>query len=143
MKVMRFAALAVMTAAGAAAQTTSQPKAFVRDLYEKLRVDSHIPLLSYSSDLARLMRVDRSRAGKGQVGKLDFDPLCSCQDPDGLQVRDLKTSGSVNDPVIVVTLRFPDTTEKRVTLKLVRAGTTWRIKDVATAEIPSLRAFLK
>jgi hypothetical protein len=41
----------------------------------------------FSPTLFRLIKSDVEATPQGFAGRLDFDPICSCQDPDGLRVE--------------------------------------------------------
>jgi len=136
------------------AQTLDQANAFVRDVYDHYQRwaaakspsagQSFKESAVYSPALIDLMRKD-NKAADGEVGYLDYDPICNCQDFDGLKVaeqRVIKTgeqtaTGSValkyaGEPRVV-----------KIDLLLVWTASGWRIDDIKTSDTPSLQAALK
>lgn len=142
---LRPVVLGLLLAAGALPQAAAQqPEAFVRNLYAEYKThDGPSGPRTYSPELLRLMKVDRRRAGRGNVGKLDFDPLCSCQDAEGLQVLAIRANGAAPHPLVSVTLKFEDGTRRQVDLKLMRIGKNRRVEDVGTNKVPSLLHYLE
>ena len=99
---------------------------------------------SFSPGLAALIRLDRQNTPKGDVGALDFDPVCDCQDPDGLKLTDLGvTQTTPQKATAFVTLRYGSNPEqKHLQLKLLWTPAGWRIDDIASPEMASLRSLL-
>lgn len=131
------------------AQTPSQARAFLDATYAwDTNDDADDPLADakvYSPSLIRMFDLDRRRA-HGDVGRLDFDPLCECQDPGGVryQINSITSSGvrkadaevSLNSSQIGVPWR------KTLRFDLVWTKHGWRIDDVHTERTASLRRFL-
>ena len=95
----------------------------------------------FAPSLAKEIRLD---SAGGEVGYLDGDPLCDCQDISGLkpQVEWVRMRGrGAADARVLLDFGTPD--ERRVSLKLVLTGRGWRVQDVATKEEPSLLAALR
>jgi len=83
-----------------------------------------------------------SRLAHSEVGYVDGDPICQCQDPDGLHAKvtrvTLKGASKANADVV---LDFTDSTARRVRFSLLRTTVGWRIADVSSGDEPSfLRA---
>lgn len=95
----------------------------------------------FAPPLLALIRRDEALA-HGEVGTLDSDPICSCQDYDRLKSLTITAAAPVNDTVkaTVSFKNFKDTVT--VNYDLVRSGGNWRIADIATSEVPSLRDLL-
>ena len=121
------------------AQTSTQAEVFVRGVYAqyKLKDATKVPDFTrdiapsvFSPSLTRLIRKDQHDTPKGYVGKLDFDPICSCQDSDGLELKKLtiRVIGEKN-AVVDVTLRYPQPTEVQLQLYLVWTPAGWRINN--------------
>jgi len=76
--------LAALLLAAAAPQT---PQAFVSQLYARYRDERFSPFHHidgiFAPPLARAIRLDQKLAGPGEIGALDGDPICDCQDSDG------------------------------------------------------------
>jgi hypothetical protein len=135
-----LAALALTAAPASAAET---PRHFVGRLYAGYRRQDYSPLARpasvFAPPLAAAIDEDRRLSGD-EVGFLDGDPVCDCQDPAGLRARiaQLSPRGSA-EATVRVTLRFGASGEGRIlTLRLVRTAAGWRVADVATSDSPSL-----
>ena len=95
----------------------------------------------FAPELLALIREDQRRS-QGEVGLLDHDPICSCQDFEGLEVTAIKvTPGRAARAKAEITF-VNSGNAVRVGFELVRKSRHWRILDVIEAEIPSLRAYL-
>jgi hypothetical protein len=139
--------LAVAAALLAASQPAGTPRAFVERVYSGYRVtDYNIlahPKRVFASQLAAAIRQD-ARLSRGEVGLLDGDPLCQCQDPAGLEPiigevrQDSRKSANAR-----IRLRFPGYEDREVRLFLIRTPAGWRIADVAAAGAPSLLGDLR
>jgi hypothetical protein len=125
--------LTVLLAAPATkAQSVQQAVAFIDSTY------------SYTPDLVDLIRSDAELASTGGAVKLDFDPLCSCQDPTAVKSKRVsvkKTSPS--SATAQVRLLYADGTGRSLSLDLQWLSDGWRIRDVHASTIPSLRRFLQ
>ena len=139
------ACLAATPAIGAAPENDA--KAFVENLYQSYSHADAGPVLGrrastiFAPKLLAEIRADQQRH-PGEVGKLDHDPICDCQDSDGLQpvavsVTDLPESQA--EATVRVKL---GNAVKVLHLRLVSTQTGWRIADVTTPGMPSLQAFL-
>jgi hypothetical protein len=126
----------------AGAQTTGDARRFVTGLYDAYAHSEpdyagRQARQVFSPRLLALMRRDARRA-HGEVGALDGDPICDCQDPAGLQPTwvgiDRATPGHVTARV---ELKFPDGREV-ITLDLVPVRGQWRVDDVHSPSTPSL-----
>jgi hypothetical protein len=135
--------LALMLGAAPPAET---PTAFVDRLYSGYRDPDYSPLSRpervFAGPLVAAIRED-SRLSKGEVGYMDADPLCQCQDPAGLKPRigAVRLSGRGRASVPVAIDSGSDRRELRLSLARTSAG--WRIADVATADEPSLLESLR
>lgn len=130
---------AAMLAAPAPAES---PRAFVERLYAGYRDPDHDPLARldhvFSPALAAAIREDR-RLSSEEVGYMDADPLCQCQDSAGLgaSIAALRPSGRKGAEARV-RIAFGGSDRRDLRLKLVRTAAGWRIADIATADEPSL-----
>jgi hypothetical protein len=76
----------------------------------------------FSRSLLKLIRRDAAETPRGDVGALDGDPICDCQDFDGLQKVDVGIAGGA-DGHALATVHFLISAERRtVTLDLVAVG---------------------
>ena len=97
----------------------------------------------FSPALLSLMRREAAATPKGDVGALDGDPICDCQDPGGLadaQVHAVQVGpGRVRADVHFRIGREPQS----VTLDLVAVHGRWRVNDVHTHDMKSLVGLLR
>ena len=92
-------------------------------------------------ELFALVKADQD-AAKGEVGALDFDPFCSCQDDEITAVTvEAKPQGPDKAEVTVSFRNFrkPHTTR----LSMIKTAGGWRVADIHTKDVPSLTALLK
>ena len=84
--------------------------------------------------------IKRDTSGR-QIGVLNYDPLCQCQDNDGLRMVliGVRVRGSAAK-LRLQTGGAHDRTNMR--LLALRIGREWKISDVSTAMTPSLAAAL-
>ena len=105
-----------LSQSSAIAQTAPQAESFVRSVYAlyhtKSGQDSGPDFTgrkaadTLSPDLIRLIQRDIKTTHAGDAGKLDFDPICSCQDATGLQVKELRVAQSDNRTATVAVKLF-------------------------------------
>lgn len=97
----------------------------------------------FAPRLLALIRRDQATTPSGDVGILDGDPICDCQDPGGLKVRRLTLTAQGRQRARAkIILGFPGGT-RTVELDLVANSAGWRISDIHTAETPSLVRLLE
>jgi hypothetical protein len=95
----------------------------------------------FSPSLLHLIRHDQ-QINHGQAPALDWDPICDCQDSEGMHLTALTvTSEGASHSSARATLKFGNTT-KVVSLSLVLTPKGWRIDDIASTEVPSIRKYL-
>lgn len=138
--------VSLLLAALLGAAAPESPGAFLERLYAGYRDPDYDPLARpeqvFAPPLAAAIREDW-RLSREEVGYMDADPLCQCQDAAGLRaaIGEARPTGRGQAAARVrVTLAGPDRRDLRV--KLVRTPAGWRIADIATAEEPSLLAAL-
>lgn len=136
-----------------AEQTTSTsgetPEHFIRRVYSRYRHGGPGVLTSrpegtpyYTAELLDAVAKDLE-AAHGEVGAIDSDPLCGCQDFDGLRVTRVSLDTSAADTP-KAHVAFVNLKQKgAVTLTLSRTLRGWRIADVSEKDMPSLMALLK
>lgn len=95
----------------------------------------------FSKALSELIRTDQEQAA-GEVGALDFDPICMCQDfkISALRVKIARASG--DDAKASVSFKNFDQAQK-IEIDLVKTPDGWRIDDLHGADMPSLKGYLK
>lgn len=149
MRLARYgiAALVFLAAHSARAQDLPAAQAFVAGLYAAYHGKGPDYLgreakATFAPALLRLIRRDATETGPGDVGALDGDPICDCQDFGGLRNVRMKVTGGVKGQARA-TVRFQISSEWRtVNLDLVAIQGHWRVGDVHTADTPSLVSYL-
>ena len=141
------ALLALAPAAGA--QSLGDARAFVTDLdraYGRAPEPDYLgprARRGFSPRLLGLIRQDE-RDARGEVGALDGDPICDCQDPEGIRLVALELASSGPGRAEArAQVRFAGARREAITLDLVGIGGRWRVDDVHTADTPSLVRYLE
>lgn len=133
--------LALLVAAASAAET---PKAYMERLYAGYRNKNFNPFDHPDRYFApRLLAAieEDARLAKGEVGYVDGDPICQCQDPDGLHASVIGVTPQGRDKAIVrVSIAFTGDKPRRTNYTLLRTSAGWRIGDVSSADEPSFLA---
>lgn len=87
----------------------------------------------YTPELVDLMRRDRLSTNEGEVGVLDWVPLCECQDDAGLRLQRIETAPGP-DGQVLATATFstedPNNPRHIILYTLQRIAEGWRISDV-------------
>jgi hypothetical protein len=84
-----------------------------------------------------------SRLAKGEVGFVDGDPICQCQDDGGMKSKIVAvTMQGTAKADVLVSLLFEGGKPNPVTLHLVVVNGQWRIYDITASEEPSYRTAL-
>ena len=97
----------------------------------------------FAPPLLAAIRKDQHDA-QGEVGALDGDPICDCQDDGGMTVAKLAVSAlDAHRAQAEVTLRWESGETHQLRLDLVETPAGWRVADIHTAATPSLLEFLK
>jgi hypothetical protein len=132
--------LLVLAAATAQPQAASA-RAFLERTYASYRNPRFNPLdhpdRYFAPRLIAAMRED-ARLARGEVGYVDGDPICQCQDADGVHAKVVRVTpqGPAKARAEVI-VDFTDSTARRVRFSLVRGPAGWRIADVASGDEPS------
>lgn len=120
---------------------------FVSNLYRNYGLNSSFSPRDQGADtifapeLLALIRQDETQA-KGEVGYLDGDPLCDCQEFD---ITDVRIAVKESAPSrLIAEVRFlnfdrPDS----LALTLLHSGPAWRIEDIRSRSSASLRNDLR
>ena len=146
---MLLAALILASAAPNAAVSPQNETAhaFVERVYADYVLDGlsslqHVDEL-FAAGLAAQIRRDAELAGD-EVGYLDGDPLCDCQDLSGVKPRieSVEPRGSDGAEARVV-MDFGTRDVRTITLRLEKTPDGWRVADVGTKDEPSLLAALR
>jgi len=139
--------LATVLMAAIAAATDATPKDLVAQLYQAHR-SKHDPLVEtklldryFDAPLLKLYLKDKQEA-KGEVGRLDGDPLYNAQD---MEISHF----SISSPETAkgeaqVTVRFKNMGKSaRIVYVLIPAGAGWRISDIRYDDGSSLKKILQ
>jgi hypothetical protein len=128
--------------AAAAAQPAETPKAFIQRIYAGYSNKDYNPLSKadriFAPKLVAAINED-ARLAKGEVGYLDGDPLCDCQDfvKIGAQVRSVSQPSKQN-AVAKVHITYGTGEARDLKLTLLRTNRGWRVADIGSPEEPSL-----
>ena len=123
----------------AAAIPAEDPRAFISTVYAEYRRENFSPLEHperyFSPELTAAIRQD---GAGGEVGYLDGDPLCDCQDYllVEAQVISLRAGTKAADAHVRVNLGAGE--KRNLELKLVLTHSGWRISDVIGTDHQSL-----
>lgn len=125
------------------AQDISSARSFLSHIYAGYHPDAGLDAILpdeevYTSTLVAAMQAN-SDAYAGEVGYLDGDPLCDCQDT----AQDLRQLSFDIQPLADGQLRASTQLDDpqhplQLQLTLQRQGSSWRIADIANQRAPSL-----
>ena len=128
--------------AAAAAPVAETPRTFIERIYAGYAHKNYNPLDKpdrvFAPKLTAAIRADE-RLANGEVGYLDGDPLCDCQDfaKLGATIRSLRLSGKAT-AVAAVHITYGTGEARDLKLTLLRTAGGWRVADIASPEEPSL-----
>jgi hypothetical protein len=130
-----------------AAPPLESPKAFMAGIYSHYRSSNFSPFTHPERYFApRLLAAinEDSRLAHGEVGYLDGDPICQCQDSSGMRPTITSvTRTSRSKAVVHVSIAWPGDKARPVRFSLADTSRGWRIADVSSADEPSLLAALE
>jgi hypothetical protein len=131
----------------AAAQPMETPRQFVQKLYANYRDPNFSPFTHpdrvFAPKLLAAINED-SKLAQGEVGYLDGDPICQCQDTSGMRPSITNVTQQATDKATVrVSIGWPHDKPRPVSFSLVRTKSGWRIADTSSADEPSLLAALE
>jgi hypothetical protein len=92
----------------------------------------------FSKRLASLIKQD---SPEGEVGRLDHDPICDSQDPEGLIVQNILINQSLNKYGALVTFNI-NKEQHQVYLDLIKENGKWKIDNISESSIPDMIKFL-
>jgi hypothetical protein len=130
-------------AAAAALQPANEtPRAFVEHLYAAYTEPDFSPFTHperiFAPPLLAAIAED-SRLSQGEVGYLDGDPVCQCQDATGLRATITELKQPRRDKAEVrVSIGLLGYEPRPATLALIRTRDGWRISDISSPDEPSL-----
>jgi uncharacterized protein DUF3828 len=116
----------------AGAQPAEDPAAFVYRIYGNYGQGGYSPLLNpeklFSQTLTAAINQDSSG---GEVGYLDGDPLCDCQDYEAITARIVSMKRpNARSATARVHVTLGPAAERDLKLNLVLTASGWRIADV-------------
>lgn len=145
-----FAAIPLFAGVTQATPIEASPRAFLERLYSAYTPRGKGNDFSYpgardivDAPLLALLHRDQIKS-KGEVGAMDSDPICQCQDWESFKVLSMhtQTSGAARASGDVTFM--PDTKDtEKVHFELVRENGAWKIHDISTHDTPSLQAYLR
>ncbi len=148
-KTLVLAALCLMALAGqAASQNMTSAERFLRILYDGYTKSRKVPDpigkdpgRLFTPALAGLINADRALA-LGELGILDINPICACQDWAGLKVTKIEVAP--DGPKRAKATVSLDNAGGQMTVhyRLEAVDGQWRIADIAERSIESLRQML-
>ena len=139
------------SAAQAAAPVASVATAeqFLRGLYAKYTPNGKPTPFVYPDakgivDPAMLALLEHDQdKSKGEVGAMDSDPVCRCQDWTSLKVASLHVTMQ-GSSAATADVSISDSGEvQKINFSLVWMKDGWRIHDIGTKDEPSLAAYLR
>jgi hypothetical protein len=144
---------AAPASASAATSDAADVKAFLDGVYAHYKtganntfqaLDANAPEV-FDADTIALMKADTA-ALHGEVGDLDGDPICQCQDFGSIQAAITVQSATPTTATATANFKdvsFADAKPQRDTFDLTKTSAGWRIHDIHTADSPSLRKMLQ
>ena len=100
----------------------------------------------FDPSLATLIRDSDRLTPEGDAPPLDGDPICDCQDADGMRAKigTIRATGPASATAQVeITFAAAKPPEvRRLAFDLVQSHGQWRVHDIHSKDMPSLRAFL-
>ena len=119
----------------AAAQTgPAETITAVYKRYQKQR-DAKLPRDAYSTRMKNLIDADRKRTPKGDVGRLDFDPVVNGQD---WEIKSLAVSATeTNGERVTVRATFTNFDQpQEIVFSVMRVSQRWVIDDISSLKKP-------
>jgi Protein of unknown function (DUF3828) len=123
-------------------QKSTSAESFLTGLYATYQSPTVPDFLGKSADtlftpaLLQLIREDQ-KIPQGNVGMLDYDPLCDCQDFEISDFRVITKLSKEND--ILAEIIFKNFgAEVRLDISLKNDGRQWKIADIHTKSVPTL-----
>jgi hypothetical protein len=85
---------------------------------------------------------DDFRAANGEVGTIEYDIFCQCQDQDGFVVNSMAVAQGDENTASASVVFTNMGIEKTAILELVREGGNWKVDDVETGMTNSVKDML-
>ena len=123
-------------------------EAFVRALYAQYAASGdYSPLMHedavFTPALVAMLKHDEKITPKGEMGAIEADPICQCQDDSGMKLQSVAVTGTGDNTADAkVGLLFDK--PLGLTLKLLKVpGEGWRVDDAIGQDAGSMRETLK
>ena len=141
------------SAADPAETARAEAEAFVRTLYGRMEDADFAPLdpaaagQVFTAEVVRMLEAARAWPDEGLHPALEADPVCLCQDPHGLTLREVSVTEATADRA-AVRARFDfgkadDAESARAPLFILRREADgWRVDDIRTDDGFSFRRTL-
>jgi hypothetical protein len=119
------------------AQAVTEPAAMITAIYKEYQGQGEPKLAKgvYSGRLEKLMRADKRRTPKGEVGRLDFDVFINGQDWDIKDLKITETERRGNRAVVQATFVNFDQPQE-IAFELVQQSKRWQIDEVTSRKKP-------
>ena len=134
--------LALLLAAAPVPTAASEtPRQFMTRVYAQYRHPDFSPFTHperYFSPRLRAAIAEDARLAHGEVGYVDGDPICQCQDPAGMTPSVTAVAQHGASATVRVTIGWENDPARPATFTLVKTKAGWRIADVGSADEPSL-----
>lgn len=148
-----ISANAAAAPSGAPASDAADVKTFLDGLYAHYKTSTNNtfqPLDAnardvFDPDMIALMKADAA-ALHGELGVLDGDVICQCQDFGSIQATTAVQSATPTAATASADFKdvsFADAKPQHETFDLVKTPAGWRIHDIHTADGPSMRKMLQ
>jgi len=156
-RTMSYAAIgcAALLATSAGAAEPAGARSFLTGLYSHYPHRQGKPVFDaagrsapqvFDPALATLIRDSERLTPEGDAPPLDGDPICDCQDSEGMKSRigAIRATGASSAgarvEIIFAAVKPPEI--RRLDFDLVQSRGQWRVHDIHSKDMPSLRAFL-
>lgn len=133
----------------AAEPSAASAEQFVRGLYAQYTphgkpVPFVYPDAKTMADPAMMALLKHDRdASNGEVGAMDSDPICRCQDWNAIKVVSVHVTMPGKDAAAADVAFSDDGEVQKVHFALVWTSGGWRIHDIGAKDEPSLAAYLR
>jgi hypothetical protein len=134
-------ALLLAAAALVSGPASETPRQFMTRVYAQYRHKDFSPFTHperYFSPRLRAAIAEDARLAHGEVGYVDGDPICQCQDAAGMRPSVTAVAQHGANATVRVTIGWENDPARPATFTLVRTPAGWRIADVGSADEPSL-----
>ena len=135
--------------AQAADPTPASAEQFLRGLYAKYVPNGKPTPFVYPDAkniadpaMMALLKHDRDKSN-GEVGAMDSDPICRCQDWESIKVTSLHVTMQGKDAAGADVTMSDMGDVQKIHYSLVWVNGGWRIHDIGTKDEPSLVTYLK